>query len=211
MPLKDQSGEYIPGVTVRGINSALGRHRWDELFMENVRVPSRYIIGEENRGWYAAMTTLSFERSGIQRPARLTKLLEDYIEFNRANGRRHGPSAGPLESTTFKNRLAELRIQVETLRMLAYRVAWMQSQGMVPQRESSMTKFLGDETAKVVYRTLYSAMGGYGNLLPGNDIPLPEGGFLNAQACMIGTLSVAGGTTEIQKGIIAQRGLGLPR
>jgi alkylation response protein AidB-like acyl-CoA dehydrogenase len=211
MPLKDESGEYIPGVTVRGINSAVGRHRWDELFMENVRVPSRYIIGEENRGWYAAMTTLSFERSGIQRPARLTKLLEDYIEFNRTNVRRHGPSAGPLGSTTFKNRLAELRIQVETLRMLAYRVAWMQSQGMVPQRESSMTKFLGDETAKAVYRTLYSALGEYGNLLPGNDIPLPEGGYLNAQAFMVGTLSVAGGTTEIQKGIIAQRGLGLPR
>ena len=210
MPLKDEKGEYLPGITVRGIPSAVGRHRWDELFLDNVRVPSRYVIGEENRGWYAAMTTLSFERSGIQRPARMTKLFEDYISFNKAVSRRGGSS--PLDHAPFRNRLAELRIQVETLRMLSYRVAWMQSQGLVPQRESSMTKYLGDETAKAVYRAMYSALGEYGNLLPGNKgIELPERGYLNSQAFMVGTLSVAGGTTEIQKNIIAQRGLGLPR
>jgi alkylation response protein AidB-like acyl-CoA dehydrogenase len=140
----------------------------------------------------------------------MTKLIEDYISFNKTVSRRGGSS--PLDDAPFRNRLAELRIQVETLRMLSYRVAWMQSQGLVPQRETSMTKYLGDETAKAVYRAMYSALGEYGNLLPGNKgIELPERGYLNAQAFMVGTLSVAGGTTEIQKSIIAQRGLGLPR
>ncbi len=69
--LKDDDGNYLPGITVRAIPDSLGRHRWDELFLENVSVPVQNVIGEENRGWYAAMATLSFERSGIEMPIAL--------------------------------------------------------------------------------------------------------------------------------------------
>ena len=208
-PLKDDSGEYLPGINVRDIPDALGRHRWDELFMEDVRVPSRYIIGEENRGWYAAMTTLSFERSNIQGPATLLRVLEDYQDFAQRMKRRVG--SNPLDSASFRSEVANLRIEVEALRMLSYRVAWMQSQGLIPQKEASMTKLWGDLQTQRVYKTLSRGLQDYSNLLPYNKYPAPLGGFLNNRAFSSVTLSIAGGTTEVQRGIIATRGLELPR
>ena len=210
-PLMNEDGDYNPGVTVRSIPDALGRHRWDELFMENWRVPARYILGEENRGWYAAMTTLSFERSNIQTPASLMRVIEDYIAYCRTIKRTRGMS--PLDSAPFRHELANLRVEVEALRMLAYRVAWMQSRGEIPQRESSMTKFWADVQSQRVYKTLSRGLDEYSNILPGNGnkYKIPLGGYLNNRAFTSVTLSIAGGTTEVQKNIIAQRGLGLPR
>ena len=208
-PLKDDKDGYLPGISVHPIHDALGRHRWDELFMEDVRVPARNIIGEENRGWYAAMTTLSFERSNIQGPASLIRLIEDYIAFCKNLKRRHASS--PIDEPVFRHQLANQRVELEAMRMLSYRVAWMQSQGIIPQRESSMTKFWGANLAQKVYRLLSRGLRDYSNLLPGNAISLPANGFLNSRAYTTVTMSIEGGTDEIQKNIIAQRGLGLPR
>ena len=208
-PLKNERGEYLPGISVRTVLNAIGRHRWDELFLDNVRVPARNIIGEENRGWYAAMTTLSFERSNIQGPAGLMRLIEHYIDFCRGwKGRGHGT---PFDSPVFRLRVADLRVEIEAMRMLSYRIAWMQSQGLVPQKEASMTKFWGDDLDQRTYRTLSRGLQEFGELLPYNTFAVPYGGFLNSRAFMSGTLSISGGATEIQKNIIAQRGLGLPR
>lgn len=209
MPLKDETGAFLPGINVRAVRDALGRHRWDELFLENVRVPARNILGEENRGWYAAMTTLSFERSLIQVPARLIRDIEEYIAFCDATRRTHGQS--PLDDPRFRHRMADWRIALEATRVLCYRVAWMQSQGMVPDREASMTKLRGDSNIQGVYRFLSQGLKEYGNLLPDSGIPLPSDGYLNSRAFTSITTTIGGGTNEIQKNIIAQRGLGLPR
>ena len=76
-----------------------------------------------------------------------------------------------------------------------------------------MTKFWGDELTQKTYRYLSRVLGDYGQLLPGNKLPmkLPADGFLNSNAFSTIGISIAGGTTEVQKNIIAQRGLGLPR
>jgi len=198
-----------PGITLRPLYDMLGRHYWSEVFLDEVRVPADNMLGEENRGWYAAMTTLSFERSNIQGPANLLRVLEDFQDFSRSMRRRTGSSA--LDSAVFRSELANLRIEIETLRMLSYRVAWMQSQGQIPQKEASMTKLWGDQQNQRVYKTLSRGLQDYGNLLPYNKFPGPLGGFLNNRAFSSVTLSIAGGTTEVQRGIIAQRGLGLPR
>jgi alkylation response protein AidB-like acyl-CoA dehydrogenase len=202
----------VPGATVRPIYDGLGRHRWDELFLDNVRVPARNIIGEENRGFYAAMTTLSFERSNIAGPASLQRALERFIDWCKEMKPIHGSS--PLDRAVSKHQIAEWRVQIEAARMLSYRVAWMQSQGQIPQKEASMTKLWGDVLYMGVYRTCARLMEEYGNLTPGNEelgIRLPLDGFLPARAYMSGVNAIAGGTDEIQRNIIAQRGLGLPR
>ncbi|MBI4236682.1 MAG: acyl-CoA dehydrogenase family protein, partial [Chloroflexi bacterium] len=61
--LRDERGRQAPGIVMRPLFDMMGRHRWNEVFLDGVRVPRRNVIGEMNRGWYAAMTTLSFERS----------------------------------------------------------------------------------------------------------------------------------------------------
>jgi alkylation response protein AidB-like acyl-CoA dehydrogenase len=203
--------KWASGVTVRPIKDGTGNHRWDELFMENWRVPARYVLGEENRGWYAAMTTLSFERSNIGRPAQLLRTLEDFLDWSRMVQRQGG--VGPLDSAVNRHQLADCRVQIEALRMLCYRVGWMQSQGMAPQKESSMVKASGDTLFQEMYRGLARIMDGYGNLLPTNGprFRLPVDNFLPARAWQSIGVSIGGGTREVQKNIIAQRGLGLPR
>jgi alkylation response protein AidB-like acyl-CoA dehydrogenase len=209
-PLKNEKGEFNPGVTVRKIPDAVGVHRWDELFMENWRVPARYVLGEENRGWYTAMTTLSFERSNIQAAAGMIRAMDDYIDFCKSLQRTKKGS--PLDDPQFRHQLANLRVEIETMRLICYRVGWMQSKGEIPQMESSMVKLWGDIQFQKTYKTLARGLGEYGNLLPTQKgIKLPVEGFLNNRAFMSGTLSVAGGTSEVQRNIIAQRGLGLPR
>jgi alkylation response protein AidB-like acyl-CoA dehydrogenase len=209
MPLKDEKGDYLPGITVRPIYDALGRYRWDEIFFDNVRVPARNILGEENRGWYAAMTTLSFERSNIDRPIGLIRLIEHFVDYCRELKAMTGWS--PLDSPVARNELADWRLGVEAARMVSYRVAWIQSQGEIPGREANMTKWWGDHNTQGLYRFLSRLLGDYGLLLPGNRQRLPLNGYLNANAFSAITVSLAGGTTEVQKNIIAQRGLGLPR
>ena len=80
MQLKDQNGEQMPGITLRPLYDMLGRRRWNEVFMDEVRVPKRQLIGEVNRGWYAAMTTLNFERTGIESASRLIGVLDRFID-----------------------------------------------------------------------------------------------------------------------------------
>lgn len=74
-----------------------------------------------------------------------------------------------------------------------------------------MTKFWADEQTQRTYELLSRALGEYGSLLPGSRIPIPMNGFLNSRSYSTVNLSLAAGSTEIQKNIIAQRGLGLPR
>jgi alkylation response protein AidB-like acyl-CoA dehydrogenase len=207
--LKDDDGNYLPGITVRAVPDSLGRHRWDELFLENVRVPTRNVIGEENRGWYAAMATLSFERSGIGMPTMLIRVIEDFVDYSRQIRQRAG--SGPLDNPVVRNQLAEWRIECEMERMLSYRVGWMQSQGLVPDREPSMIKVSSDRIMVGLFRFISRSLGEYGNLLPGSGVPLPWRGFVNASAVFAQGFAIASGTTEIQKNLIAQRGLGLPR
>lgn len=209
-PLRNAEGEFNPGVTVRKIPDALGRHRWDELFMENWRVPARYVLGEENRGWYTAMTTLSFERSNIQAAASMIRAMDDYIDY--CKDLQKTKKGSPLDDPQFRHQLASLRVEIETFRLICYRVGWMQSKGEIPQMESSMVKLWGDLQFQKTYKTMARGLGEYGNLLPTQKgIKLPVEGFLNNRAFISGTLSVAGGTSEVQRNIIAQRGLGLPR
>ncbi len=205
-----ENGELAPGITIRPIPDGLGNHRWDELFLEGFRIPARNIIGEENRGWYAAMTTLSFERSNIARPALLLRTLEEFLDWSTIVRRAGGEA--PANRAEIKNRLADWRVQVEALRMVCYRVAWMQSQGEIPQKESSMVKAFGDTLFQEMYRGMATIMDGYGTLLPTNrGIKLPVNNFLPARGWQSIGVSIGGGTREIQKNIIAQRGLGLPR
>jgi alkylation response protein AidB-like acyl-CoA dehydrogenase len=190
-----------PGVTVRPLFDMLGQAHFNEVFFEDVRVPRKNLVGEENRGWYVATATLDFERSGINRIISGQKVLEDLIEF-----------AGQADdvSPTTRHKLAEHAIEFEVGRLLAYKVAWMQSQGLVPNAEASISKLFGTELQQRVARTGLQLLGPAGALKPGSPWAALQG-RLERYYLSTASLTVAAGTSEIMRNIIAGRGLGLPR
>ncbi|MBI4236329.1 MAG: hypothetical protein HY688_03120 [Chloroflexi bacterium] len=164
-------------------------------------------MGEENRGWYVAMTSLNFERSGIEIPTKLLRALETFLDYCK---RRRAEGQPLLADARVRHLLADLRVQIGVNQMISYRVAWMQSRGEVPVKEASMSKMWGDELTPRFYRTMARILRDYGVLGPG-DKRAPLGGYPGVNGWLSGMNSVGGGTAEIQRNIVAQRGLGLPR
>jgi alkylation response protein AidB-like acyl-CoA dehydrogenase len=197
----------LPGVTVRPLVDMLGRHAFNEVFFDNVRVPRDCLVGEQNRGWYVATTTLDFERSGIQRVIGGRKTCDALIACAAEQ-----VSAGTTRPAyaAMRHRLADLVISYDVGKMLAYRVAWLQSQGQVPNYEASASKMYGSELAQRMARTGMELLSLGGQLAPGSPWA-PLQGKIEALYLSSAALTVAAGTSEINRGIIATRGLGLPR
>jgi 3-oxocholest-4-en-26-oyl-CoA dehydrogenase alpha subunit len=189
-----------PGITVRPLYDMLGQAHFNEVFFEDVRVPASNLVGEENRGWYVATATLDFERSGINRIIAGQKIYEMVVEYFRSD----------KASTPVRHKLAELKIEFEVGRLLAYRVSWMQSQGQLPNTEASISKLLGTELQQRVALFGLTALGLPGALRPGESHAALNG-RLERYYLSAASLTVAAGTSEIMRNIIAMRGLGLPR
>jgi alkylation response protein AidB-like acyl-CoA dehydrogenase len=195
-----------PGITVRPLTNMAGNHHFNEVFFEDVRVPASQLVGEENRGWYVATTTLDFERSGISRVVAATRTLEDLT----ALARQPGPDGRrPVDNAEVRGRLAALHVDFGVGRLLAYRVAWMQSAGLVPNYEASISKLVGSQLQQRL-ANLMNMVGLRGQLYPGSDHAV-LGGRLPHEYLNAVPLTIAAGTSEIQRNIIATRGLGLPR
>ena len=207
MQLRDDDGDVMPGITLRPLYDMTGTRRWSEVFFDNVRVPVRNLIGEENRGWYAAMTTLSFERSGIETAAKYLGELERFVDVMRGT-RFNGEPV--LNDPLIRHKVADLKIELETRRMLSYRVAFMQSRGELPVKEGSMGKAWGDMLGKKWPQLMASILQEYGRLGLGES-RAPMGGYPGFRYGSMHGSGLGGGTTEVQLNIIAQRGLGLPR
>ncbi len=191
-----------PGITVRNLINMADRKGFNEVFFEDVRVPASQVVGEVNRGWYHMAVALDFERSGIQAYAggrrtveRLVKLAKDHPELIERR-----PSV--------RNELADRTIDINVGTFMAYRVAHMQAKGMVPNHEASASKLFGSEMGQRISRTGMSMLGMLGELRDGSKYQIYDQATDYLQS-VSGT--IAAGTSEIQRGIIATRGLGLPR
>jgi alkylation response protein AidB-like acyl-CoA dehydrogenase len=196
-----------PGITVRPLANMLGASHFNELFLDNVRIPRRNLVGELNRGWYVATTTLDFERSGIHRIMFALRLYEDVVRFAR-EVRRGGRAL--IAEPQVRVRLADLKIEFEVGRLLAYRVGWMQSRGLVPNAEASISKLYGTELQQRFSQSAMSVMGLPGVLVRGSKWA-PLYGAVESYYLAAVSYTIAAGTSEVQRNIIAQRGLGLPR
>jgi len=192
-----------PGISIRPLINMAGQHGFNETFFDNVRVPAENLIGEPNRGWYIAATTLDFERSGINRIAGSTRILNSMLEYLRATPALHARA-------DLRLKLAELKLEFDIGRILAYRVAWMQSQKKVPNYESSMSKLFGTEMQQRLANFSVNTLGLAGQLVPGSSGAPLEGRVAHYYQSSV-SLTIAAGTSEINKNIIATRGLGLPR
>jgi len=197
-----------PGLTVQALVNLTGGHEFNEVFLDNVRVPKDNVVGEENRGWYAAVTTLDFERSSIGSAIGLRQEMDSLINYAREHIEDNTSTLG--FSPTLRYELSDRLVETEVARMLSYRIASLQGRGLIPNYESSALKLFSTELHQRISETAIRILGLYGQLERGCDLAPLKGrlcyNFLRGAAH-----TIEGGTSEIQRNIIAQRGLGLPR
>jgi alkylation response protein AidB-like acyl-CoA dehydrogenase len=196
------------GVSVRPLVNLTNQSMFNEVFFDNVRVPAKNLVGEENRGWYIGTTTLDFERSSIGSAVGMRQQVENLIRFAKEHADDHQSSLGWNSSARYE--LSDRLLETQVAKMLSYRVVTMQAKGLVPNYEASITKLFASELTQRIARTGIKVAGLYGQLLPGSERAPAKGRYGNSYMQTLGS-TIAGGTSEIQRNIIAQRGLGLPR
>jgi alkylation response protein AidB-like acyl-CoA dehydrogenase len=210
-----------PGISVRPLINMADEHVFNEIVFDNVRIPVKYLVGEENRGWYIGMTTLDFERSNISTAAQYRRTFEQLVGYVKENGngksengKRDGRNDDFRSSISdfrgLKAKLADLAIENQVGRYLSYRVASMQERNQIPNYESSAAKVYHSEYGQRLAGAGVQIMGLYGILDEESKHARLRGRFARTYLTSIGT-TIAAGTSEIQRGIIAQRGLGLSR
>lgn len=189
-----------PGVTVRPLVDITGEHHFNEVFFDNVRVEKKWLIGEKNRGWYQIASQLDYERSGIERLLSNYPLFRDTVQY----AQEHGLTEDPL----VRNQLAQMQIELDIGRFMVYKVAWLLSQGGVPNHEAAMAKCFCTEVEQRIAQTISGLLGDYAVLLPGSPAARLAGraarGYLYAPA-----YTIQGGTSNVLRNIMAIRGLGL--
>ena len=195
------------GISVRPIVDMTDQEPFNETFFEDVRVPVKNRIGDENRGWYVAMAMLDFERSGIGGAIGYRKALGDLIEYVRG----HEGSGTVRKDWQVATRLemADRYIETDILKNFALRTASIQAREEIPNYEASVNKLFGSEVHQALARTGTKTLGLYGGIWSRADAPM-EAFF---QRDYVGSTShtVFSGSSEIQRNVIATRGLGLPR
>ena len=194
--------KHTPGLTIRPLINMANRHHFNEVFFEDVRVPAKNLVGEENRGWYVGMTLLDFERSGIGTTAAQKHTLE-----NLTKTLKDGPA---WKREKYRTKLADFVIANNVGRFLGYRIGYIQAKGQVPNYEASVVKIYQSELGQRIYNFGVNMLGLAGQFIP-EEPTAPLGGNLPESYVTSVPASIYSGSNEIQRNIIATRGLGLPR
>jgi alkylation response protein AidB-like acyl-CoA dehydrogenase len=193
-----------PGITVRPIIEMTGVHTFNEVFFDDVRIPAENLVGDENEGWGLAKVTLGNERVSLSGEGALWgrgPTASDLIELVR----QRGGVTDPL----LRQRLASVWMEGEVLRLIRLRTVTAAIKGKQPGPEASVRKALADEHGQHIMGVAKDLAGSAGMLAGQGPLGAPGGewdfGFLFAPA-----LTIGGGTSEVQRNIIAERVLGLP-
>jgi alkylation response protein AidB-like acyl-CoA dehydrogenase len=190
-----------PGITVNPVINMAGHHEFNEVFFDDVRIPKENIVGGKNQGWYVVMSLLDYERTCDLIYAIAATLLNDMREYAREND---------LLTPVMRRQFAELAADCEVARLLHYRVAWMQGQGLVPNYESAICKLFSSEVHQRVTETGMQLLGHYSQLTD-KSAWVPMYGRVPSTYLRAFGHGLEQGTYEIDRDVIAQRGLGLPR
>jgi alkylation response protein AidB-like acyl-CoA dehydrogenase len=193
-----------PGIEVRPITMITGRHEFNETFFQDVRVPVENMVGEPTQGWRIANTVLSYERGAntLSQYAGYRREFERLAELARAQG--------GARAAVFRDRLAQLAIDVEALRLNSLRQLTALSRGEAPGSEASIQKLFWSELDQRFYRLGVDLQGAFGQLVRGDERVPYEGDFQHGEVNSR-RFTIARGTSEIQRNIISERVLGLPR
>ncbi|MCZ7534521.1 MAG: acyl-CoA dehydrogenase family protein [Acidimicrobiia bacterium] len=193
------------GIAVRPLVQMTGTHEFNEVFFEDVRVPAANVVGNENDGWRLAKVTLGNERVSLSGDGALWgrgPTAHDVLDLVRSHG--------GTGDRSLRQRLAGLYVEAEILRLIRLRTVSARVRGMEPGPEASVRKAISDKHGRNVMHAAMDLAGSHGMLADhgpyGDAAGLWAYGFLYSAA-----LTVGGGTSEVQRNIIGERVLGLPR
>jgi len=182
-----------PGITIRPLRQMTGESHFSEVFLDGVRIPAAQMVGEPGEGWHVARTTLNSERSSIAGGAAVAP--GALAALARAQGRGDDPLV--------RQEVVAVHIQAELLRFLRYRTQTALSQGRAPGPEASVMKLAHSRYMRALTRAAIGIQGAAGQL-GGDGMWLRR--FLHAPS-----LSIAGGSDQVQANILGERALGLPK
>ena len=193
---------HQPGVEVRPIRQLTGGGEFCEIFLSGAVVEDRDVVGEPGAGWKTAMTVFGFERGGLAQAARFERAVAELATMARDRG-----VGGDV---TVRQKVAQAQIEAHVFRLIGLRSLTSAQQGRAPGAEASLTKLYWSEMDKRIQETAIGVQGPYGALAPGSPHAVEDGrwqfGWMWAQA-----ETIYAGSSEIQRNIIAERVLGLPR
>jgi len=194
------------GLTVNPIKNFVGGHVFNEIFFKDVRVPAENLVGEENNGWSHLMTALNFER-GVAIPfyGRSKRLFDEILHFTK--------ETGMFDNPIIRQKLADLAMDLEAARLLAYEAAWKEEAGMMVIHEPSRDKANVDILLEKLTRIGSDMLGAFSQMDPGNKNTRwhrIHGAIEHLYYYCIG-FAIAAGTTFTQKTIVGQFGLQQPR
>jgi alkylation response protein AidB-like acyl-CoA dehydrogenase len=200
----------LPGMDVRPIKTLAGNQDFCEVFYDGVRVPLKNVVGKLNDGWRVAMATLSFERGTafMSEQVRMARRLDELIEVA---GRVPGPSgrARAIDDDEIMRRLARAKAEVEAMRAMTYRSLSLAARTGMPGAEASMIRLFFSELCQRIDALAMEIIGE-----PAIASFAADGSALDpwGEKYLTGlSQTIGGGTKEIQRNIIGERALGLPR
>ncbi|MGN6692693.1 MAG: acyl-CoA dehydrogenase [Aquihabitans sp.] len=196
-----------PGISFTPVHT-MGGERTNITYYDDVKVDDKYRVGEVDKGWGVMMTALVFERNSAWY-GELVRLLDHGLGWARATA---SPTGGQMiDDPLVQERLARIAIGNEVSNLLGWRAAWMAAEGTLPGVEGTMAKLFTTEHYQYAGNELIDSVGAEGVRRHGDDTTGIDDGWIEAvyRHCQVTT--IYGGTSEVLRGIIAERGLQLPR
>ena len=199
----------VDGIEVRPLRQINGDSEFNEVYLDGARVPLGNVVGQENDGWRMAVALLMHERATLtfQRQLQSRVALQELIDF--ASQPFHGKDPA-IQDPVIRDRLVQSYIESEAMRLTALRHLTKQLRGAPPGPEGSMEKLFWSEMFQRLLKIPMELIGPYGQLQPGDPNAPLDGRWPHLYLYSRGR-TIAAGTSEVQRGIIAQRVLGLPK
>jgi alkylation response protein AidB-like acyl-CoA dehydrogenase len=188
-----------PGIDVRPLVTITGERDFSELVFDDVRVPTDALLGDENDGWVVAMSTLANERAGVAAlHLQVRRKIVELVDLARSTTRPDGRRAA--DDPAVRRRLAAAYVRGEHLKLVADRIVSGHLHGRPTGPESSIAKLVWSELEQELGLVVGEILG-----------PVANTGGWGRDRLASRSLSIAGGTTQVNKNVVAQRVLGLPR
>jgi len=196
-----------PGITVRPLVQMTGDAGFNEVFFEDVRVPRKNLVGELNQGWQVANATLAHERNMLGSTTRTQQMFNGLLHLARTRQRYGRPAS---EDPVMRQKLAALMVRVEGMKYHSLRQLTDALKGRTPGIAASVNKLVSTELNHDIAGLAIEVLGNFGPLARTASRVADRGIWPYEFMFTLG-LVIGGGTSQIQKNIISERGLGMPR